>query len=78
MLDVIAVHLDGMNRCLDFCSTMPMDQGFRHHDLNLCHLKAVALKEVKHLMMVIMLDEDHTHYSDAFGNIFEEDTLHKK
>ena len=29
-------------------------------------------------MMIIMLDEDHTHYSDAFGNIFEEDTLYKK
>ena len=25
-----------------------------------------------------MLDKDHTHYSDAFGNIFKGDTLHKK
>ena len=28
--------------------------------------------------MIIMLDEDHMHYSDTFGNIFEEDTLCKK
>ena len=28
--------------------------------------------------MVLMLDEDHTHYSDAFGNIFESGTLSKK
>ena len=55
-----------------------MDQTFRHCDLNLHHLKTVALAEVQHLMMIIMLDEDHTHYSDAFGNIFEEDTLHNK
>ena len=39
VLDVIAIHLEDMNRCLDFCSTMPVDQGFRHHDLNLHHLK---------------------------------------
>ena len=39
---------------------------------------SITWKEVEHLMMVIMLDEDHTHYSDAFGNIFEEDTLRKK
>ena len=56
----------------------PVDQTFRCHDLNLCHLMTVALAEVQHLMMIIVLDEDHTHYSDAFGNIFEEDTLHKK
>ena len=31
-----------------------------------------------HLTMILMLDEDHTHYSDAFGNIFEGDALHKK
>ena len=31
-----------------------------------------------HLTMIPMLDEDHTHYSDVFGNIFEGDTLHKK
>ena len=78
MLDVIAIHLDGMNRCLDFCSTTPVDQGFRHCDLNLHCLKATAVKEVKHLTMVIVLDEDHTHYSNAFGNIFKEDTLCKK
>ena len=29
-------------------------------------------------MMVIMLDEEHMHYSDTFGNIFKEDTLCKK
>ena len=45
---------------------------------NLHHLKAAALKEVAHLTMIIILDNDHTHYSDAFGNIFEEDTLRKK
>ena len=28
--------------------------------------------------MILVLGKDHTHYSDAFGNIFEEDTLHKK
>ena len=28
--------------------------------------------------MIIVLDEDHIHYSDAFGNIFKEDTLWKK
>ena len=28
--------------------------------------------------MVLVLDEDHTHYSDAFGNIFESGTLSKK
>ena len=55
-----------------------MDQTFRHHDPNLCHLKAAALKEVVHLTMIIILDEEHMHYSDAFGNIFKEDTLRKK
>ena len=78
VLNVIAIHLEGMNRSLDFHGTTPTDQGFRHHDPNLCCLKATAVKEVKHLMMVIVFDEDHTHYSDAFGNIFKEDTLHKK
>ena len=29
------------------------------------------VREVVHLTMVLILDEDHTHYSDAFGNIFE-------
>ena len=28
--------------------------------------------------MVLVLDEDHTHYSDAFGNIFESGALCKK
>ena len=36
------------------------------------------VKEVTHLTMILVLDEDHTHYSNAFRNIFEEDTLHKK
>ena len=65
-------------RCLDYHGTTPVDQTFRHHDSNLHHLKTVALAEVQHLMMIIVLDEDHMHYSDAFGNIFKEDTLCKK
>ena len=28
--------------------------------------------------MVLVLDEDHTHYSDAFRNIFESGVLSKK
>ena len=36
------------------------------------------VKEVEHLTMVLVLDEDHTHYSDAFGNIFESSALSKK
>ena len=36
------------------------------------------MKEVEHLTMVLVLDEDHTHYSDAFGNIFESGALCKK
>ena len=78
VLDVITVHMEGTKRCLDYHSTTPVDQTFRCHDSNLHCLKTVALVEVTHLMMIIMLDEDHMHYSDAFGNIFEEDTLHKK
>ena len=31
-----------------------------------------------HLTTILVLDKDHTHYSDAFGNIFEGDILHKK
>ena len=58
-------------RFLDYHGTTPVDQSFRHCDSNLCHLKTVALVEVQHLTMVIVLDEDHTHYSDVFGNIFE-------
>ena len=41
-------------------------------------LKAMAVKEVTHLTMILVLDEDHTHYSDAFGNIFEGGALCKK
>ena len=78
MLDVIALHMEDMKRCLDFCDSMPVDQNFRCCDPNLCCLKAVAVKEVMHLTMILMLDKDHTHYSDAFRNIFEGDTLHKK
>ena len=36
------------------------------------------MKEVAHLTMVLVLDEDHTHYSDTFGNIFESSALCKK
>ena len=28
--------------------------------------------------MVLVLDKNHTHYSDAFGNIFESGALSKK
>ena len=45
---------------------------------NLRRLKAVVVKEVEHLTMVLVLDEDHTHYSDTFGNIFESGALSKK
>ena len=38
----------------------------------------MAIKEVTHLTMILILDEDHTHYSDAFGNIFEGGALCKK
>ena len=78
VLDVIAMNMESTKRCLDFCDLMPMDQGFRHQDLNLHWLKAVAVKEVMHLTMILMLDEDHTHYSDAFGSIFEGGALCKK
>ena len=77
VLDVIAIHMEDTKRCLDYHGMTPVDQTFRHCDSNLHHLKTVALVEVTDLM-IIMLDEDHMHYSDAFGNIFEEDTLHKK
>ena len=46
--------------------------------MNLRCLKAVVVKEVKHLTMVLVLDEDHTHYSNAFRNIFESGALSKK
>ena len=57
---------------------MPVDQGFRHLDPNLCQLKVVTVKEVTHLTMILVLDEDQTHYNDAFGNIFKGGTLCKK
>ena len=78
VLDVIAMNMESTKRCLDFCNLMPVDQGFRHQDLNLHQLKAVAVKEVMHLTMILMLDKDHTHYNDTFGNIFEGGTLCKK
>ena len=78
VLDMIAVHMEDMKRCLDFHDSMPIDQNFRCHDPNLSHLKAVMVKEVMHLTMVLILDKDHTHYSDAFRYIFEGDTLCKK
>ena len=76
VLDVIAVNMEDMRRCLDFCDLTPIDQSFRCHDPNLHHLKAVTVKEVMHLTMILMLDKDHTHYSDTFGNIFNGDALH--
>ena len=36
------------------------------------------VKEVAHLTVVLVLDEDHTHYSNSFGNIFESSVLWKK
>ena len=78
VLDVIALNMESTGRCLDFRDSMPVDQEFRHQDTNLQHLKAVAVKEVEHLTMVLVLDEDHTHYSDTFGNIFESGALSKK
>ena len=78
MLDVIAVHMEDMKRCLDFHDLTPVDQNFRHCDPNLHCLKAVMVKEVTHLTMILMLDKDHTHYSDAFRNIFKGDALCKK
>ena len=78
VLDVIALNMESTGRCLDFRDSMPMDQEFQCRDPNLRHLKAIAVKEVAHLTMVLVLDEDHTHYSDAFGNIFESGALCKK
>ena len=78
MLDVITVHMEDMRRCLDFHDSMPIDQNFRHHDPNLHCLKAVVVKEVMHLTMILMLDKDHTHYSDVFRNIFKGNALCKK
>ena len=65
MSDVIAINMEDGKRCLDFHDSMPVDQSFRCHDTNLHHLKAIAVKEVTHPTMILMLDEDHTHYSDA-------------
>ena len=78
VLDVIALNMESMGRCLDFHDSMPVDQEFWHRDPNLQCLKAVAVKEVAHLTMVLVLDKDHMHYSDAFGNIFESGALCKK
>ena len=76
--DVIAVNMESTKRCLDFHDLMPVDQDFGCRDLNLYRLKAVAVKEMTHLTMILMLDEDHTHYNDTFGNIFEGGALCKK
>ena len=35
VLDVIALNMESMGRCLDFCDLMPMDQEFWHQDPNL-------------------------------------------
>ena len=71
--------MENSKRCLDYHDLMPMDPTFRCCDPNLhVTLRAVAVKEVTHLTMIIILDEDHMHYSNAFRNIFEEDTLQKK
>ena len=78
VLDVTAMNMEITKRCLDFHDSMPVDQGFRCRDLNLHQLKAVAVKEVMHLTMILMLDKDHTHYNDAFRNIFEGGALCKK
>ena len=78
VLNVIALNMESTGRCLDFHDSMPMDQEFQHRDPNLRHLKAIAVKEVEHLTMVLVLDEDHMHYSNAFRNIFESGALSKK
>ena len=78
VLDVIALNMESTGRCLDFCDSMPVDQEFRHWDPNLRRLKAIVVKEVEHLTMVLVLDKDHMHYSDAFRNIFESGALSKK
>ena len=78
VLDVIALNMESTGRCLDFHDLMPMDQEFRCQDPNLRCLKAIVVKEVEHLTMVLVLDEDHTHYSNAFGNIFKSGALSKK
>ena len=72
------MNMENMGRCLDFHDLMPLDQEFQCQDPNLHCLKAVAVKEVAHLTMVLVLDEDHTHYSNTFRNIFESGALCKK
>ena len=78
VLDVIALNMESTGRCLDFRDSMLVDQEFWHQDPNLRCLKAIAVKEVANLTMVLVLDKDHTHYSDTFGNIFERSALCKK
>ena len=78
VLDVIAMNMEKMGWCLDFHDSTPMDQEFRCRDPNLRCLKAIVVKEVAHLTMVLVLDEDHTHYSNAYRNIFESNALCKK
>ena len=62
VLDVIAVNMESTKRCLDFCDLTPVDQGFRHRDPNLSVEGSGT--------MILVLDEDHIHYNNAFGNIF--------
>ena len=38
VLDLIAVNMESMKRCLEFCDSMPMDQEFWCQDSNLHHL----------------------------------------
>ena len=33
VLDVIAMNMESTKRCLDFCDSMPVDQGFRHVEI---------------------------------------------
>ena len=35
VLDVIALNMESMGRCLDFHDSTPMDQEFQHRDPNL-------------------------------------------
>ena len=44
VLDVIALNMESTERCLDFRNSTPVDQEFRHRDVNLRRLKAVAVK----------------------------------
>ena len=46
VLDVIALNMESMGRCLDFHDLTPVDQEFWHQDPNLQHLKAIGVKEV--------------------------------